>query len=239
MDTAHEHLHTCVIPRCFDCAPDQVYSLPGRKDDKQLHRLALANAEAEGVAEPEPGTTPGGKGSKPAPAAAAGKKPAAATTAAAVADTPARPFKPLTWALPAGSFDLASLGWVHEEGSGLPEIKPSTPSTPTVAKPGSASKGTRGTPGAKPGSAKPGAKPGSGKADPAQGVESTLTVRGLDTPCHRAGIRAYRASLQQVRGQTQAWMSFYVLHHEVCRCVKVYMATLHHQTPISGAWCML
>ena len=28
---------------------EYVYSLPGRKDDKQLHRLALANAEAEGA----------------------------------------------------------------------------------------------------------------------------------------------------------------------------------------------
>ena len=27
---------------------DWVYALPGRKGDKQLHRLALANAEAEG-----------------------------------------------------------------------------------------------------------------------------------------------------------------------------------------------
>ena len=29
-----------------------VYSLPGRKDDKQLYRLMLANAEAEGVNSP-------------------------------------------------------------------------------------------------------------------------------------------------------------------------------------------
>jgi hypothetical protein len=31
-----------------DGTDDWVYALPGRKDDKQLFRLALANAEAEG-----------------------------------------------------------------------------------------------------------------------------------------------------------------------------------------------
>jgi len=38
-----------VPPIKSDSSDDWVYALPGRKDDKQLHRLALANAEAEGV----------------------------------------------------------------------------------------------------------------------------------------------------------------------------------------------
>eukprot|EP00983_Pelagomonas_calceolata_P028628 896519-Pelagomonas_calceolata.AAC.1 len=37
-----------VPPIKNDGTDDWVYTLPGRKDDKQLHRLALANAEAEG-----------------------------------------------------------------------------------------------------------------------------------------------------------------------------------------------
>ena len=37
------------LPPIREEADKWVYALPGRKDDKQLHRLALANAEAEGA----------------------------------------------------------------------------------------------------------------------------------------------------------------------------------------------
>eukprot|EP00983_Pelagomonas_calceolata_P028631 896519-Pelagomonas_calceolata.AAC.4 len=45
--------------------------------------------------------------------------------------------------------------------------------------------------------AKPSAE--KGRASPTPEVPRTVALSGLDTPCHRAGIRAYRASLQQVR----------------------------------------
>lgn len=38
-----------------------------------------------------------------------------------------------------------------------------------------------------------------GRASPLPDAPRTVAVSGLDTPCHRAGIRAYRASLKQVR----------------------------------------
>lgn len=43
-----------------------------------------------------------------------------------------------------------------------------------------------------------GARPGSGAQSVGSAAPGTLEVRGMDTPCHRAGIRAYRASLGQV-----------------------------------------
>ncbi|KAG1660824.1 hypothetical protein FOA52_010249 [Chlamydomonas sp. UWO 241] len=132
-----------------------VYSLPGRKDDKQLHRLMLANAEAQGVQLP---AVEAGKGAK-------GGKGAAAAAAAAAPDAGGRPFSPLTWSLPAGNFDMVSLGWVEPDGSpapGVPAVEPS--------------------------------------AKPAPGT----TVSGLDTPCHRAGIRAYRACLAQGEASMRA-----------------------------------
>eukprot|EP00798_Chlamydomonas_sp_ICE-L_P002710 gene2710-12580_t len=155
---------------------DYVYKLPGRKDDKQLHRLALANAEAEAKADPK------SKG---------GAADAGATAA------PSRPFGALSWTLPAGNFDLASLGWEDEEGSGLPKIEVEEapkPVTPPTSKGGKAApaKGKKGAAGDKVVLAK-------GKKDAAvdEPKEESFTISGMDTPCHRAGIRAYRACLQQ------------------------------------------
>eukprot|EP00955_Chlamydomonas_euryale_P079782 363340-Chlamydomonas_euryale.AAC.6 len=158
--------------------PDEqyVYSLPGRKDDKQLHRLMLANAEAQGIdpaaAAAAAAADKGGKGGK-------GGKPAGGkAVAAAPAPDGGRPFSQLTWALPAGNFSPASLGWRDAEGcapSGVPDVQPS-----------------------------------------AQVAEGT-TVAGLDTPCHRAGIRAYRACLERVEasmrsglGDTRALLTTWV-----------------------------
>ena len=73
----------------------------------------------------DPGAAAQATGGKAAPPPAKkGEAPAAGGGA------PPRPFPPLTWALPAGNFDLASLGWTNEEGSGLPVIQPATATAP-------------------------------------------------------------------------------------------------------------
>mmetsp|Transcript_6712 Transcript_6712/g.17964 ORF Transcript_6712/g.17964 Transcript_6712/m.17964 type:complete len:329 (+) Transcript_6712:470-1456(+) len=176
-----------VPPIKNDGTDDWVYTLPGRKDDKQLHRLALANAEAEGVAEVM--SERDSKSKKNAPP----KKPPLSPKESKKEreDSVPRPFGLLTWALPCGNLDLASLGWTNEPGSGLPQV-PVKDSKDGLGKP-EASPGAKGKPGAQ---AKPSAE--KGRASPTPEVPRTVALSGLDTPCHRAGIRAYRASLQQV-----------------------------------------
>ena len=133
-----------------------IYNLPGRKDDKQLMRLMMANAEAEGTPQAPPDVSK----------AAAGKGAAAPPPTT----TTSRPFTPLTWTLPPGAFDLPSLGWT------APYQKVEASAAPTPAAPGK-----KGAPAAPTTSAPP---------------DGSVTVSGLDTPCHRASIRAYRLSLQ-------------------------------------------
>jgi hypothetical protein len=134
-----------------------IYSLPGRKDDKQLMRLMLANAEAEGTPLPPPDAS-GGKGGKGAVAA-----PAPSATS--------RPFTSLSWTLPSGNFDLSSLGWTlpYEKAEAAPP-----PAAPAA-----------------------GAKKGAvASSTPSAPTDGSVIITGLDTPCHRASIRAYRSSLQ-------------------------------------------
>ncbi|KAL6762773.1 hypothetical protein V8C86DRAFT_3130507 [Haematococcus lacustris] len=182
-----------------DGSDNWVYALPGRKDDKQLFRLALANAEAQGET-----PVPDDPKAKPGVSPPARKPPAAGPKAGDAGSlAPGRPFGPLSWTLPGGNFDLASLGWTPEVAGGLPEVLPQAPApgseevAPAPAKSGVAAGGRSSTPPPPPPAAKK-AGPGPGAAAPAPGsAPGTVTITGMDTPCHRAGIRAYRANLQQ------------------------------------------
>jgi len=62
-------------------------------------------------------------------------------------------------------------------------------------------------------------------------MPSTVALSGLDTPCHRAGIRAYRASLQQV--WVKVVCMFGVLSKqpltEVVTCKGLHTSVLHTQ----------
>ena len=87
------------------------------------------------ILNPKPSLSPHSSGTDPVAAApAAGGKappPAKKGAAAPAADAaPPRPFTPLAWALPAGNFDLAALGWSNEAGSGLPVVQPAAAALP-------------------------------------------------------------------------------------------------------------
>jgi hypothetical protein len=142
-----------------DGQDDWVYSLPGRKQDKALLRLAAANAEAEGQPADSANTATSGKeaggkgGSKAAgggnvKGAAAGGK--AADSEGADAAAPPRPFSTLMWTLPQGALDLASLGWTSDPAlpqvtvAGKPEEQSAAPATPPPTSGGKSSTAAKG-----------------------------------------------------------------------------------------------
>mmetsp|Transcript_2854 Transcript_2854/g.7671 ORF Transcript_2854/g.7671 Transcript_2854/m.7671 type:complete len:190 (-) Transcript_2854:470-1039(-) len=169
MASQHTTFHTRSHTSRATCPPTTTSTSTSTSTQRRQRAAAAAAPAAAAAAAAADKGGKGGKGGKPA----GGK-----AVAAAPAPDGGRPFSQLTWALPAGNFSPASLGWRDAEGcapSGVPDVQPS-----------------------------------------AQVAEGT-TVAGLDTPCHRAGIRAYRACLERVEasmrsglGDTRALLTTWV-----------------------------
>lgn len=101
-----------------------------------------------------------------------------------------RPFSHGTWLLPAGRLGLSDLGWVDVAAPVAPQRASASSDTGAGVRPGSP--------------VKPGAAGGSAVAAAAAAAAAAATgdceVTALDTPCHRACVRAYVAAVRKLEG---------------------------------------
>jgi hypothetical protein len=151
-------------------------------------KAGAAAGGAVGVAAAKPGSSAAGERASKAGAAAASKAPAAAGGEAQQPQQPARRpgFVTGTWLLPGRHLDLSALGWPdapRDCGSGGGSSAPAA-----VAAAGAGGSAAAG--------------PAAEAAGPARGVAGAWEVSALDTPCHRACVRAYLAALRRVEART-------------------------------------
>eukprot|EP00879_Flechtneria_rotunda_P009268 GHRR01009702.1.p1 GENE.GHRR01009702.1~~GHRR01009702.1.p1 ORF type:complete len:466 (+),score=205.81 GHRR01009702.1:876-2273(+) len=205
-------LDSCVLLPDLVPAPegDDVLARLPQRSLMQLQRLALAQADATPIGTATPAVPVGkaiGKGNK-------GGEPAGAEGATGTG----RPFYRVTWQLAAGDYGLKSLGWSQEDQQATASRTQNAVEATAVVK------AAAGPPA--PASKAPAAVPQQqDQQRPQAEQDAVATVTGLDTPCHRAAIRAHRAAisssqqalaaavgdlkkqLYQWLGQEQQWMA--------------------------------